>query len=590
MIRFLTIMLLLIGTWRVLSVVSADPIVGYANQYDMARTSACLNFWPITEQPRLANVSAPIQRYQWRDHGQAECYVSSEVWIDQLTLVFARWYAGQSAEIDLRWIGGAKALLLLCAMLLVHWQLSIPQPAHSAPQNLAPLLHALLFAVVISDPLLTLYLNTLYTEFAAALACYLLLGLGVASLRTINTKPSAVVSIGFGLGLLLLSCSRVPNAAVALLLVLPAILWIARTWLVRVAWFAAVLVGVGLAIHNQARFPSVSMTNAANTLLHSTLPAAKDPVAMIQALGLPTACSKLNYTSAYVQRGTDSFQTCFAETKFSRLKLLGYWLSQPADALRFGMRGVVQSQAWRLGYVGEVAGVDFGKTTHWSITTAVTKLSPAAYLSIIAGIVGLLIVMVTQNRHAPAMCWLLVSLLILILAPSAIALLGDGYSEFPRHAHLASLAICVSALVVVVSLITQLRDQAKQAMLSGLSMVLVMAGAFFVQRQMPLAIASFAQDKFYSIDQSTIQIDGWALDPFEVDQVFAIDNAGLITPLQRGDHYASVFAIFPGYALTDYRRIVGAVPVASTWIEIRVRNRVGVETVVDRMWAKERGR
>ncbi len=582
LLRYLTIALLLLGAWRVIALVSASPVIGYANQYDMARTSACLDFWPKTEQPALAHVTAPLQHYQIRELGRDGCYVSSEVWIDRLALIAAQWLAsGHDQTIDLRWIGGSKALLLLAAMWLIHWQLT-----RGGATRYAAFFHATVFAVVLSDPLLTLYLNTLYTEFVAALACYLLLGLGFAHLQPATAKSSRLSAITITVALLLLSCSRVPNAAVASLLVIPAMLYLARTWLLRMMWLAAVLTGVGLATHQQAQFQQISVTNAANTLLFSALPSTTDPTALVKALDLPVICAQLDFTSAYVQRGTDNLQSCLGNDGFSRFKLLRYWLTHPSDAARFVLRGMVQSQAWRLGYVGEVAGADFGKATQWSLASWPAKLTPAVYVSLISAILLWLLIAIYQHRQAPAICWLLVSLLILITAPVAIALIGDGYSEFPRHAHLACLAISVAALLLIADMLLRVRDQWRVALANIAALVCGLALMLFWQRQLPLAISSFSQAKFFGVDQQMIDVDGWVLDPFGSSTVFTIDNQARVTQLQRGDHYASVYAIFPGYALAEYRRIVGQVPVATQWIEIRVRNRLGVETVVDRMWLR----
>ena len=68
---------------------SQQPVLGYANQFDMGRTSACLALWPALPEPARyeAHREAPIGRYVDGERRPDECYVSSELIFSGLALV-----------------------------------------------------------------------------------------------------------------------------------------------------------------------------------------------------------------------------------------------------------------------------------------------------------------------------------------------------------------------------------------------------------------------------------------------------------------------------------------------------------------------
>jgi hypothetical protein len=80
--RFATLLafvLISIGALRVFAVVGATPLLGYANQFDMRRISACVGLWPdLPPAARLqAHPEAPIARYVRAERRPDECYWSS---------------------------------------------------------------------------------------------------------------------------------------------------------------------------------------------------------------------------------------------------------------------------------------------------------------------------------------------------------------------------------------------------------------------------------------------------------------------------------------------------------------------------------
>ena len=79
--RLATLVVLALGAWRIAVVVGASPMLGYANQFDMGRTSACFGLWPDLPEPARyeAHPQAPIARYVRGEQRPEECYRSSEL-------------------------------------------------------------------------------------------------------------------------------------------------------------------------------------------------------------------------------------------------------------------------------------------------------------------------------------------------------------------------------------------------------------------------------------------------------------------------------------------------------------------------------
>ena len=166
----LAVLLLVTGTVRIGWMAGHQPMLGYANQFDMGRTSACFGLWPNLPEPARyeAHREAPIAQYVEGQRRPEECYVSSELIFTGLAM--AAWKlaadAGLAASttMDLRHVGGVKAMALVLLALLFTCLLR-DRPAWM-------LTHAVVFALVLADPVVSLWLNTLYTEFAAVLVKY----------------------------------------------------------------------------------------------------------------------------------------------------------------------------------------------------------------------------------------------------------------------------------------------------------------------------------------------------------------------------------------------------------------------------------
>jgi hypothetical protein len=189
-----------------------QPLLGYANQFDMGRTSACFGMWPDLPEPGRyeAHLRAPVARYVEGEHRPDECYASSELLFAGIGM--AAWKLAADAGLappaamDLRHVGGVKALGLVLLALVFTLMLR-QRPAWM-------LAHAAVFALVLADPVVTLWLNTLYTEFAAVFLAYA----AVMCLVVIAgiTPERGGWYVAFGLALLGLGCPPATRAAARL--------------------------------------------------------------------------------------------------------------------------------------------------------------------------------------------------------------------------------------------------------------------------------------------------------------------------------------------------------------------------------------
>src|SRR3989442_13357502 len=136
--------LIALGAWRLYAIVSAAPILGYANQFDMRRISACVGLWPaVTAEERLqAHPQAPIARYVRGEKRPDECYLSTELAFVSAASAVA---AMGDGSVDLRVVGAIEAAALVIAALALHAVFS-RRPASAVA-------HALVFALVVCDPL-----------------------------------------------------------------------------------------------------------------------------------------------------------------------------------------------------------------------------------------------------------------------------------------------------------------------------------------------------------------------------------------------------------------------------------------------------
>ena len=240
-----------------------------------------------------------------------------------------------------------------------------------------------------------------------------------------------------------------------------------------------------------------------------------------------------------------------------------------------------QSRGWRLRYVGEQAAAEFARAPFWSVADLPPQLPYPIYiwLTIFTFCLAALGVSKAPNPGSVEFAALRLTLSLLLLAltlPLLISLLGDGYTELPRHAHLATVALLALLLLLVVNAkAIGMRRCALAAIVSGALALLLCA--------QPAAIAAWDHPlKAYAGER--VAISGWALDAFGAVEIYAVAPGHAKQALAFAPR-AGVSSVFQGYPNSESAGVTGEVIVQAPYTEIRVRNRLGIETVVDRIWS-----
>ena len=166
------IMLLLLGLLRASLLVVHEPVVGYAGGPDMQRIAACQGLYPGATAQSKATPDAPVAFYHRDAAGKEGCHAGTEVVLDAAVLAMARTLRADEAGIRLQWIGFAKLGLLFATAFLFAWAL------HQHPG--ASIAHGAIVLLVLSDPVVTLWFNTLYPEFFVIWGLYAAIGAACA--------------------------------------------------------------------------------------------------------------------------------------------------------------------------------------------------------------------------------------------------------------------------------------------------------------------------------------------------------------------------------------------------------------------------
>lgn len=515
-----------------------DPMFGYANQFDAGRTAACLDLWPdLPGGPREAGYfNAPIEKHRLVKIPSQGCYPGTEALVDWAALsldAIRRHIEGTPDVADMRVIGFFKALLLVATACVAS------RSFRSRPT--VALVHALILALVVADPLHTLYLNTLYSEFVAVFGAYAAIA-GLAGL-VVDEYPSTSLAI-FVCGVLCLAFSRMQHLLLPLFFVLALGLLKFRgvfaNRLSRRARLPVVTVMIGLTLASigsvamnvnfAARNPVFHEVNRNNMLFGALLPATENPGAVVHALELPPHCARL-VNSGYwriLERGLKG--TCPEALAISSARLLAVFASEPKALITLFGRGLVLSSGWRTRYIGEVAHGDFAQVPAGPLGITVSIESITRKFDFPGHVIFWLLPLVSglisgasllrkaraapevscRDRPSEAARLALFALAAVISSVWVSALFGDGYSELARHLHLGILASLASWIILLAVAIRQ------RPIVPIISLALVLAGAIAALYSLPLAVGSLAEPHDDRALNSANSFTGWVIAPYKV--------------------------------------------------------------------------
>jgi hypothetical protein len=170
LVLFFLIFIFVIGLRRSFAVVAHEPVYAYANSYDMIRLQACHNILPLDKgaQDGQGTPNAPLQNYIQTNKTVGTCYPSSEslfVWAGLLVLKIQSLFHSRSF-FDIRVFGIVRMIIFFLFAAGVSCMLYKNKHYQSS------FINAVFFTMVLSDPGVTLYANTFYTEYSAVFGLY----------------------------------------------------------------------------------------------------------------------------------------------------------------------------------------------------------------------------------------------------------------------------------------------------------------------------------------------------------------------------------------------------------------------------------
>ena len=607
----LAFVLIGIGAWRVYAVVGAAPVLGYANQFDMGRISACVGLWPdLSPLARLqAHPEAPIARYVGGERLPDGCYWSSE-------LLFVAPVAAILAEgetVDLRVVGAIKAVTLVAVALALGAMLR-RRPALA-------LVHAVVFALVLCDPIVSLWLNTLYTEFAAILFAYasVVLLVVIGARATTSNTPSSTEVAALAISLAGLGLSRQQHLWLPALLIFPLVILL---W-ARARHSALLLIAVaGAVAFAQAgligRHSSIAQANNADVVLGAILPASQDEALTLKRLGLPDRCLRSVGATWYEPMGEALKSTCPEALVMPRRRLASLVATEPETLLRATLRALPQLQDWRLGYLGSVEGLQYAGSDSVravagapasSIGTVLARISSSVFLQMLAASAAIFLVS-TVACVAAGVAGRSSPLALTLYALTGIAwyavmtsIFGDGYVELARHAQLASVALYAAAVVLAAALFAPLLGvfgvANRHAIAAVAFAVLAIGVAILAQAPLryamsvtPMAFGVVDRPRQNKVPGGDVEWSGWAIDPQGVARVELLVDGGAAFPARyglpyKGAHDEPLTLYFPAYPNTANAGFAGELPAQAlarggAVVRTVVVNTAGTRTEIDR--------
>ena len=612
-----------LGAYRVGSLVAQQPVLGYANQFDMGRTSACFGLWPKLSAPAKYQASreGPIGRYTLDTRGTRaeECYVGSELIFTGLAIgawkAAAAFDLAHSASMDLRFVGGTKgAILVLLAVMLTLVLRRHPGGA---------IAHAAVFALVIADPVVTLWMNTLYTEFSAVLFLYV--ALVALSMIVVEQPETHGWYTTFGLSLLGLGLSRQQHLllpAFLFVLALPAMWSHFRRGVGPLAFIVVAVIALQLfAIPRPA---SITAANNVDVVLGTLLPASSHQQGAIDALGLPQSCASSIGATWYVTMGENLAERCPDALTLRRSQVINLLVADPVIVVSAFARMAPLAQPPLLRYVGVEEGLRFSTIEKQaginglSAGTWIERLAPEVHLGVVIFVLFTFPLSLlawarsTVHNGTPALeSTLGAALSGTYVYAFASTLLGDGLVEVQRHVHLATvslLALFVLAIawgIVRVVALAPTRAGSRTAATLGatpwfewslIGTIISIAASsplwLTAWQAQPLAVGVVDEPESNRIAAPIVYLHGWAMDPFSATQAYSIVNGKTRIAAKpwkhpvdpRGVELARVFPTYRDPATARFEIAIDTGPYGNQPIAVRTfaRNRDGVTTEIDR--------
>ena len=547
--------LLVLGIMRTALLVTNDPVLGYGDQSGLHRVTGCIGIEPVVPTVKVGTLPRPSATYVTSPFSMAACYPSSAA-IMAAPVVIAYAIASIASE-DPEILIPLRAFGIFNLLLFAALAIAVAKGLRGHP--IAQAVHGALFFLLIADPVSTLWFDTLYTEPALLLGAYGTLATTVVIL--LQKEPCGFYWWLLGASIIVLGLSREQFGDLPLVLAVIAAPALIRRSPRRAKMLVAI--AVVLAVAQLAIAPlrpaNVGPINRVNTYLGAVLPSSRDEATTLDRLELPGRCAAVIGSTWSSLRGEKLDSTCPEVTRLSSFAFAALLPTEPFTLLRTVSRVLPAAQAIVPGYLA---------ISPENAIVSVQDLPPQAMsfialLSRVPSLVFATAVVALLTAFPAFVLWLLwtarrepdvtalPTLFVMLVAIGGYSLattaLGEGIVGAERHNWLGALSTLAAVIllpVVMWQLTTDLL-RARIALAVAFGVGLLTAGWLLWSQAQPLSVG--ATEKLNEAEGHTLEVSGFALDPWGVRHVYATVGGGPQTEGTRGVERRDIEAIYPGY-------------------------------------------
>ena len=444
----LSCLFLFMGIGRIFSLVTNDPILGYANNYEMIRLQACHQIWPADKFVDITagTPAAPLRRYTLEKHVNTPCFPSSELLFTSIGIELGKLKNKMTGEslISIKTIGFVKATFLSLTVLLASIFF------YRREMYGALLANALITLTVLSDPGVTLYMNTFYTEFSAVYFLYLAL-IGVVVIANSSAKwpwclPLLVGVLGLGF-------SKPQHMPLALLLSILTAIWLWRRQPRSIITLIALCGAIPLLLQTSGdwtpRNDNMATFNRANAL-SAFLIEAPDANNIIHSLALQDSCLQLQDIHWYV-RESNPAALCPGVHTLRTHSLYFSLLTHPVTTATIIFKAIPASKEWIFNGYGQVEGRKTMSVTSYrqSLYTALQQTLPSFFITVFIAITAIAFLLAAASKYHRPVLTFAALLALLCWCTIAVAVLGDGYYDLAKHSHLCIPLLLATFLILM---------------------------------------------------------------------------------------------------------------------------------------------
>ncbi|HLX21798.1 MAG TPA: hypothetical protein VKR38_00520 [Usitatibacter sp.] len=586
--------LLVLGILRATIFVANDPVLGYGDQSGLHRVTGCIGITPVAPASKPGSLPRPSTTYVESSFDLDECYPSSAALI-AAPVVIAYAVASIASEdpeilIPLRAFGVFN--LMLFAALAIAIAVGLKEHA------VAQAIHAAIFFFLIADPVSTLWFDTLYTEPALLLGVY---GTVAATAVILLQRDSCRFFWWLlGASLVMLGLSREQFGDLPLVLAAIAAPALMRRSGRRARMFLviAVILAVAQLAITPLRPEDVGPTNRVNTYLGVILPSSRDEAATLENLDLPARCATMVGATWTARRGEDLAAVCPEVTHLSSFAFARLVPTEPLTLLRAVSRVLPAAQAIVPGYLAispetTIVSVQDLPPEAMSFIALGSRVPSIVFATAVVGMLlafpaFLLWLLWTVRAEPDATTLPTVFLMLIAIGGYSLATtaFGEGIFGAERHNWVGALSMlaAVALLPIVMWQLTTDLLRARLALAVAFGVTLLTAGWLLWSQAQPMSIGSL--ESISEREGNTLEIGGFALDPWGVRRVFATVGGGPETEGTRGVERRDIEAIYPGYPEAIGAGYQIAIP-PNKWrdrqeLRIYVESRTSAVTEIDR--------